>query len=117
VRLKQLALMLPAATDEEKRLHLRACDGHVFSNAPELIAARGWLDLLCEANRRTGMFPARAFGRALASAWFHCCFRTSLPPHRVLRLYGSRHYSEFGIEAARRHAVFALGALRHALAG
>jgi hypothetical protein len=116
VRLKQLAVMLPAATEEEKSLHLRTCDGHVFSSSSELLEARSWLDFLREANRRAGMFPGHAFGGALASAWFHCCFRTTLPPHRVHRLYVSRRYSEFGIETMRRHFVFALGALRQVLA-
>lgn len=113
IRLAQLLEMLPSATEAEKRLHLRCCDGYVFSTKMELLEARSWLDHLQDVNRTVAMFPQRAFDEALAGAWVHCCHRASLPPCEVFRIFAGRWYSPFGLEAFRRHFILASRVLIH----
>lgn len=113
VRLEQLAAMIPGATEEEKRLHLRTCDGHLFDGTNELLRARAWLDCLAQANRALGMFPSTAFGEALATTWAHCCQRARFSSSEVLRVYLSRRYSAFGLEMLRRHFVLARRMFAH----
>jgi hypothetical protein len=112
IRLEQLTVMLPKASDDEKRLHLRTCDGYVFATASELIEARAWLDFLLDANAKAAMFTPRAFEFALAAAWAYCCQRTTLSPGDTFRIFASRRYSKFGLEALRRHLAFACRILR-----
>jgi hypothetical protein len=111
IRLQQLALMLPGASAEEKRLHLRVCEPQLSSSSADLSAARSWLDLLEETNRRDGMFHPAAFADALANSWFHCCLRTSLGPHEVLPIYLSRRYTGLGTERLREHVLLTYKAL------
>lgn len=112
IRLNQLAIMVPDCSEAQKRLHLRACDGHVFSNSSDLLEARSWLDLLQDANRRRAIFPPRAFGQALASAWAHCCYRASFARRDLFPIFVSRRYSHIGFQMLRQHAGFAYRALR-----
>jgi hypothetical protein len=111
VRLRQLATLLPGATEDEKQLHLRACDGYVFVSKVELIGARSWFDHLGAANARVGMFPLPAFGDALAHAWTYCCHRAAIPPGELLPTYFSRRYSRFTIERLRERVAVTRAAL------
>lgn len=112
IRLKQLAFMVPDATEAQKGLHLRTCDGHVFADSADLLEARSWLDLLEDANRRLAIFPPRAFGQALANAWAHCCYRASFTRRNLFPIFLSRRYSHIGLQMLRQHAGFAYRALR-----
>lgn len=107
IRLEQLHAMLPAASVEEKRIHLRACDGYVFATPDELLQARAWLDHLQEANLRAKLFTVRAFSDALSNAWAHCCHRASFSAREVLKIFFSRRYSHVGVETLRRQLGFA----------
>ncbi len=112
IRLRQLGVMLPNASGDEQRLHLRTCDTHVFRSKSELLEARSWLDFLQDINRKISMFSPGPFGMALSYAWFHCCARTVIPPYEVFRIHFSRRYSPIGLESFRAHVGFALRAFR-----
>lgn len=112
VRLQQLQRMVPDASAAERELHLRVCDGHVFTTRADLLEARAWLDRLQAENRKAALFPSAAFGDALANTWTHCCFRTAMPARQVMPVYLGRRYSRLGAERLREYAVFAVRALR-----
>ena len=106
IRLRQLALLRPDASESEMNVHLRACDGHIFSQPDELLQVRDWLDRLGDANATRRAFPLRAFSVALASTWSHCCHRAAFAPQVVFRIFSTRRYSPMSLELIRRYAVF-----------
>lgn len=113
IRLEQLAALLPGASAEEKQIHLRVCESYAFEDSVELLRARAWLDHLKEANGETGMFAAAPFGEALAAIWADCCHRARFSGAEALRIFLSRRYSTFGLEALRRQVVLARRAFAH----
>lgn len=114
IRLAQLAAMVPGATESEKRLHLRTCDGHLFENAQELTQAGEWLDFLEGANLKNRMFPPAAFGKALAAAWLHCCYRARGKRVELLRFLLRRRYSSVDVRGLRAYLGFAARLVRRA---
>jgi glycosyltransferase involved in cell wall biosynthesis len=112
IRLRQLALLIPAASEEEQRVHLRTCDTYVFESKARLLETRSWLDRLQAANRARRVFPLRAFGRALAATWAHCCDRATIPSSDIFRTFVRRQYSGMDILGLRQNLVFAQRALR-----
>ena len=113
IRLEQLAALLPEASDDERRLHLRACDRAIFASHDELVEVRSWLDRLRLANRARALFPARAFERALADTWGHCCHRARLPGVQRTAIFLSRRYGGIDAQVLRWTLMFGLSKLRH----
>jgi glycosyltransferase involved in cell wall biosynthesis len=106
VRLSQLALLMPQASEGEKALHLRVCDRHEFTSLPELLEAGTWLDHLQAAHRRRPLFAPRAFGRALAVAWAHCCRRAAIGRGALFHAYLGRRYAVLDMRTMLQHAAF-----------
>jgi glycosyltransferase involved in cell wall biosynthesis len=111
VRLQQLALLVPDASEDEQRLHLRTCDSHVFETRARLLETRSWLDRLQAANRMRRVFPPRAFGRALAATWAHCCDRATVPSTDIFKIFIGRQYSGMDFLGIRQNLMFARRAI------
>jgi glycosyltransferase involved in cell wall biosynthesis len=111
IRLQQLALLIPAASEDEKRLHLRTCDSFVFQTRSQLMEARSWLDRLQAANRMHRIFLPRAFGRALAYSWAHCCDRATLRSAETFQIFIGRQYSGMDFLGMRQNFMFARRAI------
>jgi hypothetical protein len=111
VRLNQLSLLVPGASQDEKTLHLRVCDYHEFKSLSELLNARAWLDHLQAMHRGAPLFEPRAFARALAVTWAHCCRRAALGRGELLKAYWSRRYGALDLRMMLQHAAFAYRAM------
>lgn len=97
LRRRQLAQLLPAATETEAALHLSLLDVTKPLSREELYAGALWLERLEEANAHSQRYEARAFHVFLVQRWLnaaHRCIPSSLD---VWRTWRRSRYSTSGI--------------------
>jgi len=75
LRRRQLALLLPEATETEAGLHLQVLDTAAPLTHSELVASRAWLERLADANQRSRRYDPQAFRDFLAVRWLNAAHR------------------------------------------
>ncbi|MBN8216027.1 MAG: glycosyltransferase [Spirochaetes bacterium] len=73
IRLRQLAALLPGATDAERSRHLDFCRAGRPWTPADLDLLEAWQCRLSEANRARGLFPPQDFDSVLAERWKDAC--------------------------------------------
>lgn len=118
IRLRQLALLMPEVSAEERALHLRVCDDrNTFGSARQLEAAGAWLHSLEKKNHVTKIFSPTSFGDALENIWYGCCVRATVSSNERLSVYGHARYMSRPGRKLARTAFLAVRAMRRALSG
>lgn len=101
---------------EQLQFHRKVGHGVRMETVPELERARGWVERLLEANRRTQAFPEAGFRTAVAAVWFRVCRNSAAVGPPAWRAWRTGPRAGLG-PSLEDTAWFWAGMLRHSLFG
>ena len=107
---RQLALLIPDATEADIVLHLSLLDPDRALTHEQLIAAGPWLERLEEANERARRYDVAAFRAFLVQRWLNAAHRCTPSSLEAWRTWRRSHLAAAGIRAQTR--LFVRKALR-----
>jgi glycosyltransferase involved in cell wall biosynthesis len=102
LRMRQLALLLPGASDAEIALHLSMFDVAKPVTHSELVAVGGWLARLEDANEQSQRYDLTAFRSFLAERWLNAAYRCAPPTVQTWHTWRHMPFATVGVAARLR---------------
>jgi glycosyltransferase involved in cell wall biosynthesis len=109
LRRRQLALLIPEATEAEAALHLQLLDPAAPLTHSELVAGGQWLERLADTNQRSRRYDPQAFRAFLAVRWLNAAHRCVPRTAWVWSTWQGSPLAKAGVGARLRLLLKSLG--------